>query len=227
MTAPRKYRLGVAVDVVVFTVDGGRLKVLLTRRDRDPFDGRWSLPGGFVGEDESADEAAELALASKAGVSGVFLEQLYTFSAPKRDPRSRVVAIAYYALVPQAVLPSAGGSRESRWLKLGTRDDESLWIGEPTDCLRPLAFDHDEILTTALQRIRGKLEYVPLGFQLLPPKFTLTDIQQVHEAILGRPVDKRNFRTKLLKSGLVHQLDEYRKGAHRPARLFQFTQPTF
>lgn len=227
MTAQRKYRLGVAVDVVVFTVDGGRLKVLLTRRDREPFDGRWSLPGGFVSESESADEAAAVALSAKAGVSGVFLEQLYTFSAPDRDPRSRVVAIAYYALVPQAVLPDAGGSRESRWFELGTRDDRSLWLGEPTSCLRPLAFDHDEIVTTALTRIRGKLEYVPLGFQLLPPKFTLTDIQHVHEAILGHRVDKRNFRTKLLKSGLVTQLDEYRTGAHRPARLFQFTERTF
>ena len=227
MTANRKYRLGVAVDVVVFTVVDSSLKVLLTRREREPFDGCWSLPGGFVAEEESADQAAARALEDKAGVAGVFLEQLYTFSAPERDPRSRVVAIAYYALVPQAVLTDAGGLRESRWFNVGTDEAGALWVGAPDDPLGALAFDHDQILETGLIRIRGKLEYVPLGFQLLPAKFTLTDIQQVYEAILGREIDKRNFRTKLLKSGLVAQLDEFRKGPHRPARLFQFTQQTF
>lgn len=227
MTGSRKYRLGVAVDVVVFTVADGRLRVLLTRRDRDPFEGRWSLPGGFVGENESADEAAEVALSAKAGVSGVYLEQLYTFSAPERDPRSRVVSVAYYALVPQAVLRDAGGSRESRWFDVGTHPRGELWVSAPDDTITPLAFDHGAILDTALLRIRGKLEYVPLGFQLLPTKFTLTDIQQVYEAILGHPVDKRNFRSKLVKSGLVAQLDEFRTGPHRPARLYQFTEQTF
>jgi len=227
VTQTKRYRLGVAADVVVFTVDDGVLKVLLTRRDREPFEGEWSLPGGFVGDEESADRAAERALKAKAGVAGVFLEQLYTFSAPDRDPRSRVVAIAYYALVPRAVLPENGGSRESRWFGVGTLDDGRLWLGAREDPLRHLAFDHDLILLTALTRIRGKLEYVPLGFQFLPEKFTLTDIQMVHEAILGHAVDKRNFRNKLLKSGLVAQLEEYRTGPHRPARLYQFTQQTF
>ena len=227
VTPTRKYRLGVAVDVVVFTVDDGHLKVLLTLRERDPFEGRWSLPGGFVDENESADQAAERALAAKAGVSGVFLEQLYTFSAPDRDPRSRVVAVSYYALVPQAVLPSGGGSRESRWFRIGTAEDGGLWVGPPNEPLGPLAFDHDAILSTGLVRIRGKLEYVPLGFQLLPERFTLTDIQQVYEAILGHAIDKRNFRAKLLKSGLVAQLDDFRTGPHRPARLYKFTQRTF
>ena len=227
MTSARKYRLGVAVDVVVFTVDDGRLRVLLTKREREPFEGQWSLPGGFVQETESADEAAARALHAKAGVSGVFLEQLYTFTAPDRDPRSRVVAVAYYALVPQAVLPDAGGSRESRWFDLGTTKDGAMWISEPGASIAPLAFDHNQILETALTRIRGKLEYVPLGFQLLSAKFTLTDIQLVYEAILGHTIDKRNFRTKLLKSGQVAQLDEYRTGPHRPARLYRFTQRTF
>ncbi len=227
MTGSRTYRLGVAVDVVVFTVDDGALKVLLTRRERAPFEGQWSLPGGFVREQESADQAAEFALVTKAGVSGVFLEQLYTFSAPDRDPRSRVVAIAYYALVPRAVLPPDGGSRESRWFGVGTDTGNHLWVGDPRAPLPALAFDHDEILETALRRIRGKLEYAPLGFQLLPEKFTLTDIQQVYEAILGHGVDKRNFRTKLLRSGLVAQSDQFRTGPHRPARLFYFTERTF
>ena len=201
--------------------------MLLTRREREPFEGRWSLPGGFVGDQQSADEAAAEALQAKAGVAGVFLEQLYTFSNPERDPRSRVVAIAYYALVPQAVLPATGGSRESRWFGIGTDAAGALWVGSATDPVRLLAFDHDLILQTALNRIRGKLDYAPLGFQLLPSKFTLTDIQQVYEAILGHAIDKRNFRTKLLRSGLVAQLDEYRTGPHRPARLFQFTEQTF
>jgi 8-oxo-dGTP diphosphatase len=181
--------VSVAVDVVVFTVVDGRLEVLLTKRPREPYEGRWSLPGGFVRENESADEAAQRALSEKAGVDDVFLEQLYTFSAPDRDPRSRVVSVAYYALVSQDKLQD-GGSREPRWFPLSMIDELQL------------AFDHREILQTAIERIRGKIDYAPIGFQLLPKRFTLTDIQTVYEAVLDRPIDKRNFRTKLLRSGL-------------------------
>jgi ADP-ribose pyrophosphatase YjhB (NUDIX family) len=206
--------VSVAVDVVVFTVVDGRLEVLLTKRPREPYEGRWSLPGGFVREEESADEAAQRALAEKAGVEEVFLEQLYTFSAPERDPRSRVVSVAYYALVSQDKLQD-GGSREPRWFPLSMIDELQL------------AFDHREILQTAIDRIRGKIDYAPIGFQLLPKRFTLTDIQMVYEAVLDRPIDKRNFRTKLLRSGLIREVNEFRKGPHRPARLYEFTHRTF
>lgn len=208
--------LAVAVDVVVLTVAAGALKVLLTRRTREPFKGQWSLPGGFIGAEESADQAAARELTAKTSVSGVFLEQLYTFTAPRRDPRTRVISIAYYALIAQERLASAGGTRESRWLDVRAQVPE----------LR-LAFDHAEILRTALERIQGKLDYAPIGFQLLPDKFTLSDIQAVYEAILGRSVDKRNFRSKLLKSDLIRELEEQRTGAHRPARLYAFKDRTF
>jgi 8-oxo-dGTP diphosphatase len=203
----------IAVDIVVFTVVDRTLKVLLSLRPRAPFKDRWALPGGLVGIEESADEAAERELENKTSVRGIFLEQLYTFSAPERDPRTRTISIAHYALVSADRLAERGGSRESRWVDVSAANE--------------LAFDHERILKTALERIRGKLEYAPIGFQLLPERFTLTDIQQVYEAILGHAIDKRNFRAKLLKSGLVREVNAYRTGAHRPARLYTFLDRTF
>ncbi len=226
---PRYPALGIAVDIVVFTVREGRLRVLLTRRpDEAPYPLHWSLPGGFVGPTESADQAAARELVAKAGVDGVYLEQLYTFSRPDRDPRSRVIAVSYYALVSPEKLGEQLGTRQAYWCEIGTSKDGELDVdlefsGEP----RALAFDHAEILQTALKRIRGKLDYVPIGFQLLDPQFTLTELQKVHEAILGTPIDKRNFRTKLLKSGMVRELDSMRRGPHRPAKLFEFTSRPF
>lgn len=207
-------RIGVAVDVVVFTVVDGTLRVLLTKRpsDHPMFPDTWALPGGFVAADESADEAAARELAGKAGVSDVFLEQLYTFTAPKRDPRNRVVSIAYYALVSADRLTDRG-SRESRWFDAAD--------------VPALAFDHHEILATAVERIRGKLDYTPIGFQLLPPQFTLTELQQVYEAILGHDIDKRNFRRKVQDSGRVRTTGEQRTGKHRPAALYEFADRTF
>lgn len=203
-------RLGIAVDIVIFTVVDGRLRVLLTKRpsSHDIYPDEWALPGGFVSADESAGAAAKRELAEKAGVEGVYLEQLYTFSAPERDPRSRVVSIAYYALVSPDRLATDRGSREPRWFDIGDTP--------------PLAFDHDEILTTAVERIRGKLDYTPIGFQLLPPRFTLTELQKVYEAVLATEIDKRNFRSRVLKSGLVRATDERRTGKHRPAVLYEF-----
>lgn len=221
---PRYPPLGVAVDMVVLTVVDGTLQVLLTLRPEPPFDHCWSLPGGFIGPKESAADAAARELRSKAGVENVFLEQLYTFSEPERDPRSRVVSVAYYALVSPDRLANQKGLRETRWFRIHEDPQDNLVAGDPAV---PLAFDHATILTTAIQRIRGKLEYAPIGFQLLPKKFTLTELQRVHEAVLGHSVDKRNFRHKMLKSGLVRELDEHRKGPHRPARLYEFTQQTF
>lgn len=217
-------RLGVAVDVVVFTVVDGHLEVLLTRRPVEPFEGEWALPGGFMRMAESADDAAARELEVKAGLSDVFLEQLYTFSAPERDPRNRVVSIAYYALVAQDRLTNRAGTRDPHWFRIWTEAGE-VRVGIPVE--ERLAFDHREILQTAVDRIRGKLDYAPIGFQLLPKQFTLTDIQTVYEAILGHPIDKRNFRNKLLRSGLVRELDAFRTGPHRPARLYEFTHRTF
>ena len=208
---------------------------LAARRRTVPFDGgadrgvgqlhRHRLPGGFVGVDESADTAAERELRAKTGVEGIFLEQLYTFSAPERDPRSRVIAIAYYALVSADKLANQAGSRESRWFEVATDAEHKLVI-KNEEQIR-VGFDHDLILKTALERIRGKLQYVPIGFQLLPERFTLTELQHVYEAILGHPIDKRNFRTKVLRSGQVREIDAYRKGKHRPARLYEFIHRTF
>lgn len=218
--------LGVAVDVILFTVVEGRLEVLLTLRDAEPFCGCWSLPGGFVGEHESAEQAALRELSRKAGVRDVYLEQLYTFTEPDRDPRSRVVSVAYFALVPAKDRDE--GSRRAQWFPVGTHPETagSPWVGHPKEPL-PLAFDHDRILACALARIRGKLDYAPIGFQLLPREFTLTELQQVYEAVLGGPVDKRNFRSKLLRSGQLIELDRYRTGSHRPARLYTFPKPSF
>lgn len=214
--------LGVAVDIVIFTVVERQLLVLLTQRDQEPYSGTVALPGGFVRPDESADQAALRELGEKAGVTQVFLEQLYTFSRPDRDPRSRVVSVAYYALVAAERGEGVVGSRDSKWHALGTKD-EALWV----DGDRPLAFDHDEILLTALTRIRGKLDYAPIGFQLLPERFTLTELQHVYEAVLGAPMDKRNFRAKVQRSGDLRALEDFRTGSHRPARLYSFCGPVF
>ena len=218
--------LGVAVDIVLLTVLDGLLKVLLTFRDTPPFANSWSLPGGFVGPSESADDAALRELKAKAGVSEVFLEQLYTFSDPARDPRSRVVSVAYYALVSSDKGHGSGGSRAARWFDIGADSSNKLWVDTPDTKLN-LAFDHSRILMIALSRIRGKLEYAPIGFQLLPNAFTLTELQQVFEAVLGEKIDKRNFRAKVQRSGQVKALDEFRTGSHRPARLYTFERRVF
>ncbi|MEQ8275967.1 MAG: NUDIX domain-containing protein [Deltaproteobacteria bacterium] len=206
------HALGVAVDVVIFTVIDGTLRVLLTKRPAShaTYPDSWSLPGGFVAARESAEAAAERELAAKAGVEGVYLEQLYTFSDPDRDPRNRVVSIAYYALVSPDRLTSERGSHEPDWFDVGDTPK--------------LAFDHDTILRVAVERIRGKLDYTPICFQLLPARFTLTELQKVYEAVLDEPLDKRNFRSRVLKSGLVAETDAFRTGNHRPAKLYEFVR---
>lgn len=216
--------LGVAVDIVLFTVLEGRLEVLLTQREAEPFRGAWSLPGGFVGARESAEQAAVRELSEKAGVTEVYLEQLYTFSEPDRDPRSRVVSVAYYALASAERGQLATGRRPSRWWPVRLEAPGTLEVGDPP--IR-LAFDHGRILETAVTRIRGKLDYAPIGFQLLPSEFTLTELQQVYEAVLGAPMDKRNFRAKVQRSGQIRALERYRTGSHRPARLYSFEGPVF
>ncbi len=204
-------RPALTVDAVVFGLDDGELKILLIERGLKPFKGRWALPGGFVQEGETLDEAVTRELEEEAGLKKVFLEQLYTFGAVKRDPRERVVSVAYYALVKLAghTTRAATDAADARWF--------------PATAVPVLAFDHADILAMALARLRSKLRYQPVGFELLPEKFTLTHLQQLYEAVLGTAIDKRNFRKKVLGFDLLIPLQEtFRDGPHRPAQLFRF-----
>jgi 8-oxo-dGTP diphosphatase len=204
-------RAALTVDCVVFGFDEGELKVLLIERALEPFKGRWALPGGFVRVDETLDDAARRELAEEAGLKDVFLEQLYTFGAVERDPRERVVSVAYYALVKLA-------DHDTR---AATDAADAKWF--PISKVPKLAFDHAEILATALTRLKGKVRYQPIGFELLPPKFTLSQLQHLYEAVLETGLDKRNFRKKVLSFGLLVPLKETQMaGRHRPAQLFRF-----
>src|SRR5437667_3092417 len=184
-------RAALTVDCVVFGFDEGELKVLLIQRGLEPFKGRWALPGGFVHVDETLDAAARRELDEEAGLRNVFLEQLYTFGAVDRDPRERVVSVAYYALVKLS---------EHR-AKAATDAADAEWF--PISKVPKLAFDHADILATALTRLKGKVRYQPIGFELLPPKFTLSQLQHLYEAVLETELDKRNFRKKVLSFGLL------------------------
>lgn len=206
----------VAVDLVIFTIRDGALHALLIQRAAPPFEGRWALPGGFILHGESLEDAALRELAEETGVRNVYLEQLYSFGDPDRDPRGRVISVAYYALVAADRAPLSAGSDASaaRWWPVAEHP--------------PLAFDHGRILEYALERLRNKLEYTTVGFQLLPPKFTLTQLQLVYEAILGRALDKRNFRRKMELLGILRPLQEWaREGRSRPAQLFTFSAKRF
>lgn len=207
-------RAALTVDCVVFGFDGSELQVLLIRRALEPFKNRWALPGGFVRVEETLDEAARRELEEETGLRDVFLEQLYTFGSVKRDPRERVVSVAYYGLVKPAAVQAATDAVEARWF--------------PVSKVSPLAFDHADIFQAALTRLRGKLAYQPVGFELLPPKFTLTQLQRLYEAVLGREIDKRNFRKKVLGYDLLVPLKEkHQEGAHRPAQLFRFDRAKY
>jgi len=210
-------RPALTVDCVVFGLDTQHsLKVLLIRRKLPPFAGEWALPGGFVHLDESLEQAARRELREETGLDHVFLEQLYSFGAVNRDPRERVVAIAYYALV----------NLQEYTLHAETDASDAAWF--TVTKLPPLAFDHDRILNTALARLKGKLRYEPIGFELLPKKFTLYQLQKLYETVLGYPVDKRNFRKKFLKMNVLTALDEVEPGAnHRAARLYKFDEKNY
>lgn len=206
----------VTVDVVIFTIREGRLQVLLVKRGVPPFRGSWAIPGGFVRSREALADAALRELREETGVEDVYLEQLYSFGDPGRDPRGRIVTISYFALV----------ASDRRILRAGTDAAEAAWF--PMDGLPQLAFDHRGILDYALERLRNKLEYTTVGFQLLPQKFTLTELQGVYEAILGRKLDKRNFRRKMALLGILQPLREWRRGGvRRPAQLFEFSARRF
>jgi 8-oxo-dGTP diphosphatase len=204
----------VTVDIVLLTVADGSLQVLLVERGVAPFAGRWALPGGFVLEDESLDVAAERELREETGLTDVYLEQLYSFGSPKRDPRGRIVTIAYVALVaPTGTLRAGTDASDARW-----------W---PIRELPGLAFDHEDIVHCAVERLRNKLEYTAVGFELLPPKFTLSELQRLYETILGRRLDKRNFRRRIGNLGILTPLREWQRGGRRPAQLHRFSARRF
>ena len=207
--------LRVTVDIVIFTLREGSLQVLLVKRGVPPFEDQYAIPGGFIRGDESLEEAALRELHEETGVRNVFLEQLYTFGDPKRDPRGRVITVAYYALIASDKLSLVAGADAA----------EAQWF--PTSGVPPLAFDHKSILDYALERLRNKLEYTTVGFQLLPEKFTLGELQAVYEAILGRPLDKRNFRRKLALLGILKPLREWQRTGRKPAQLFRFAAARF
>lgn len=209
-------RPALTVDIVLFGFDEGDLKVLLIQRDLPPFEGKWALPGGFVRVDETLDQAALRELAEETGVKDVFLEQLFTFGKVNRDPRERVVSVAYYALVKLA----------SHTVKASTDARNAAWF--PVDETPSLAFDHAEILQAALKRLKGKVRYEPIGFELLPARFTLSELQHLYEACLEQPIDKRNFRKRILGMGLLIETNEIQKDvAHRAARLYRFDEKKY
>jgi 8-oxo-dGTP diphosphatase len=206
-------RGALTVDCVVFGLDDEELKVMLIQRGLAPFEGKWALPGGFVRLNETLDEAARRELEEETGLSQIFLEQLYTFSAVDRDPRERVVSVAYYALVNLSdhKVHAATDARDAAWF--GVHDVPSL------------AFDHSGILQMALERLRAKLRYEPVGFELLPKKFTLSQLQHLYELVLERELDKRNFRKRVLAMDLLVETDEVQQDvAHRAARLYRFDE---
>lgn len=206
--------LAVTTDIVIFTIRQDELKVLLIKRAMPPFKGEWALPGGFVNLDESLEAGARRELEEETGVKGVYLEQLYTFGAPDRDPRERVITIAYYALVPSDKIE----------IRAATDAEGVSWFGlqEVPD----LAFDHEHILKAAHERLAAKLDYSTIAFQFMPKTFTLTELQQVYELILREPVDKRNFRKRILSLNLIKEAGKARKtGAHRPAKLYRVIDP--
>jgi 8-oxo-dGTP diphosphatase len=197
--------------VVIFSLAEEDLKVLLVRRKAAPFSGTWAIPGAFVRIDESLEDAAVRALAEETGVEDVYTEQLYTFGSPGRDPRMRVITVAYFALVPYEAVGQMLGTAETGWFSMFN--------------LPQLAFDHEEILHYALTRLRYKLEYTAVGFQLLPDVFTLTELQKAYEIILGEKLDKRNFRRKILSADILEETGEKRKeGEGRPAMLYRYRE---
>ncbi len=208
-------RPSLTVDCVIFGLDNESLKVLLIERLHDPFANTWALPGGFVDMDETIERAAQRELEEETGIPDMFMEQLYTFGGVDRDPRGRVVSVAYYSLVNLSDCKVVAGSdaRQAKWFAV--------------DNLPKLAFDHDKIMETAINRIKNKVRYQPIGFELLPEKFTITQLQSLYEMVLGRILDKRNFRKKFLKMNLLQELDAQQNVPHRAAKFYKFDKENY
>jgi 8-oxo-dGTP diphosphatase len=209
-------RPALTVDCIIFGLDAsGKLKVLLIQRGHDPFKGQWALPGGLVDMDEPLEAAALRELKEKTGVSDVFIEQLYSFGTPERDPRGRVVTVTYYALInmKEHKISSETDVQDVKWFSI--------------DALPILAFDHANIMNIAINRLRNKVRYQPVGFELLPKSFTLTQLQTLYETIAGKKLNKRNFRTKILKMNILKEASILRGVAHRPAQLYSFDETKY
>ncbi len=208
--------MNLTVDCVVFGIDKEDLKVMLIQRKIDPFKGGWALPGGFVKTDESVDEAAKRELEEETAIKRVYLEQLYTFGDVGRDPRGRVVSVAYYALTDLT----------NHNIFAQTDAMKAAWFS--IDDMPKLAFDHDTIINMALKRLQGKVRYEPIGFELLPAKFTLTQLQRMYEVVLERLIDKRNFRKKIMGMDLLIDINEVQEDvSHRAAKLYKFDQDKY
>ncbi|WP_422858155.1 NUDIX hydrolase [Flagellimonas sp. S174] len=204
------------VDAVVFGYDSGNISVLLVKRKFEPFKNAWALPGGFVLEDESLEEAVERELSEETGVKINYLEQLYTFGGIGRDPRGRVVSIAYFGLVkPNAFkLTASTDAKEANWFNI--------------EKLPELAFDHKKILNIAIERLRGKITYEPIGFELLDKKFPFSDLEKLYTTLLNREIDRRNFKKKINSLKVLDELDEkVSVGPGRPASLFSFNKKRY
>ncbi len=209
----------VTVDAVVFGYSREEgVSLLLIKRKYEPFKGSWAIPGGFVLDDESLEDAVARELQEETGVRINYLEQLYTFGEPKRDPRSRIVSVAYFGLVK---------SNQFEKLKATTDAEEAAWFNFKR--LPKLAFDHKQILKVAIERLRGKISYQPIGFELLDKKFPFSDLEHLYATLLDRPLDRRNFKKKVMSLGILDELDEKAKstGAGRPGNLFQFNKSTY
>jgi 8-oxo-dGTP diphosphatase len=209
---PSRYeRPSVTVDVVIFTLQERELHVLLVKRKHWPFEGRWAIPGGFVNMNESLELAARRELEEETGIRDIYLEQLYTFGEPKRDPRTRVISVAYIALV----------SADTQTLRVSDESTDVRWF--PVRALPgPLAFDHDTILAAGLDRLRSKLEYTTLAFQLLPEVFSILELKHIYEQILGEELDKGNFYRKIKDSNVLEDTGLRREGRGRPTSLYRF-----
>jgi 8-oxo-dGTP diphosphatase len=210
------FKSAFTVDNVIFGFDEGDLKVLLIKRGEEPYEGQWGLPGYFVNEDEDLDHAAKRVLEQLTGLRNVFLEQVATFGDVNRHPMGRVITVAYFSLIKinQYTIQPSSIAQRAAWISIGDLDE--------------LAFDHAEILRACFNRLKLLVRNRPVGFELLPRKFTLTELQHLYEAILETDLDKRNFRKKILSMNLLIDLDETQEGvAHRPARLYKFDKEKY
>ena len=202
----------VAVDLLVFTIEEDRLKILTIRRQYPPFEGQRALPGVFVRDDETLDQAAQRGLREETGLEEIYFEQLYTWGAPDRDPRRRVISVSYLALVDAQRLRGFGPGLRTTGAALS--DVQALLEAED------LAFDHRQIIACGRERLAGKVEYTPIAFSLVPEEFTLPQLQRVYEILLGKPLYKANFRKKI--APLVEETDRSTSGdAHRPSKFYR------
>lgn len=209
-------RPALTTDCVIFGFDESDLKVLLIERGFEPYKGKWAFPGGFLNMDEDAETGAKRELLEETGLKEIYIEQLYTFSTVDRDPRGRVISVVYFALVSlKDNMPIAGDdAKKAEWFPINNMPD--------------LAFDHKDVFKMALQRLKGKIRYQPIGFELLPEKFTFPDLEHLYEVILETKIDRRNFRKKIQKMKLLIELDEKQQGvAHKAASFYKFDKQKY